>query len=152
MILTPAIGSILLLAVIGILIGFLGVILYSRFVRQRQGPIAPSQEEVTGKEGLSELSSEAPDIPASVERPSATRKFRCFECGKIIRGGKSKCPKCGAKQRRCMVCRTFIGQEELYTKCSHCKQLAHRSHLLEWIKVNGTCPYCKGKLRVRDVT
>jgi hypothetical protein len=24
--------------------------------------------------------------------------------------------------------------------------------MLEWIRVKGTCPYCKGKLRARDVS
>lgn len=88
---------------------------------------------------------------SSTERQARPSRFRCFKCGEYITGGEAVCPKCKAKQQRCMVCKQFIGQEELYNSCPHCKQLAHRNHLLEWLKVKGTCPYCKRNLQPSDV-
>ncbi len=85
------------------------------------------------------------------ERETRPSQFRCLECGEFITYGKAVCSKCGEKQKRCIVCQQFIGQEELYSKCPHCKQLAHRVHLLEWVKVKGSCPYCKEKLRKEEL-
>ncbi|MFX1476163.1 MAG: hypothetical protein ACFFCO_11890 [Promethearchaeota archaeon] len=87
-----------------------------------------------------------------ISRRASPHRFRCIECGTTILGGKAACPHCGAPQQRCILCKHFIGQEELYSKCPHCGQLAHRSHLLEWIKMKGTCPYCKSRLRQSDIT
>ncbi len=46
----------------------------------------------------------------------------------------------------CMLCRKKIKAGEVYLKCPYCQNIYHRSHLLEWIKVKGTCPVCKHKL------
>ncbi len=85
------------------------------------------------------------------ERQATPSRFRCIKCGEFITGSEAVCLECGAKQKRCTVCQQFIGQEELYNKCPHCKHLAHRTHLLEWIKIKGTCPYCREKLLRADV-
>ncbi len=94
---------------------------------------------------------EEPEDPSIEGRLATPSRFRCMECGEFITGGKDVCPECGAKQVRCMVCQQFIGQEELYIMCPHCEQLAHRAHLLEWVKIKGICPYCKEKLRRSDI-
>ncbi len=93
-----------------------------------------------------------PAIVEAARRHASPDRFRCIQCGTVITGGKGTCPNCGAAQQRCMVCHQFIGQEELYNRCPHCGQLAHRTHLLEWIKIKGICPYCKTKLRRKDIT
>ncbi|MFX1476162.1 MAG: hypothetical protein ACFFCO_11885 [Promethearchaeota archaeon] len=114
----------------------------------------PLVSESAGQKGTSErdLVEDEQEIMAQITgRQARPSRFRCFECGKIITSGKATCPDCGATQRRCIVCHQFIGQEELYSRCPRCEQLAHRSHLLEWIRVKGTCPYCKRRLRARDV-
>jgi hypothetical protein len=96
------------------------------------GEVQPSRVRITGRQAT----------------PS---QFRCIECGEFITDGGGTCPSCGATQQRCTVCNQYIGQEELYSKCPHCEQLAHRSHLLKWIKIRGICPYCKRKLRLEEI-
>ena len=45
-------------------------------------------------------------------------------------------------QERCIVCRMVIRRGEKYTSCPHCKKNAHFSHLVEFVKVQGSCPAC----------
>jgi hypothetical protein len=58
---------------------------------------------------------------------------------------------CGEQRLRCMVCHQFLGQGEELSKCPYCKQLSHRAHLLEWLRVKGRCPSCEQKLRETEV-
>jgi rRNA maturation endonuclease Nob1 len=93
---------------------------------------------------------DAAEDDTPVRRVRASR-FQCISCGIQITEEKEVCPECGAKQRRCTVCQTFVGQKERYLQCPYCKQIAHRSHILEWLKVKGICPYCKRKLQRRKL-
>jgi tetratricopeptide (TPR) repeat protein len=52
---------------------------------------------------------------------------------------------------KCIVCRRPIRKGQKYVACPHCHKFAHYSHLLEWIKVQGSCPHCHNKLKVRDI-
>ncbi len=52
---------------------------------------------------------------------------------------------------KCMVCRHLIKARSSYLRCPRCKGVAHRSHMLEWLKVNGRCPICRKKLRPSDL-
>ncbi len=99
---------------------------------------------------VSEVQEEEPDSIAHTRRERPTR-YNCRKCGAQITGDKATCQKCGAKQRQCTVCQGFIEHKEQYLQCPHCKQLAHKRHLLEWLKVKGQCPYCRRKLRRKDV-
>ena len=49
----------------------------------------------------------------------------------------------------CMVCQLPIHITEEILKCPRCITLAHTSHLLEWIKVKGSCPNCGASLNNR---
>ncbi|TFF84996.1 hypothetical protein EU523_00705 [Candidatus Heimdallarchaeota archaeon] len=51
----------------------------------------------------------------------------------------------------CIVCRKPIKKGQEIAHCPHCKKPAHYSHLIEWIKVQGSCPNCYHKLRVDDI-
>ena len=57
------------------------------------------------------------------------------------------------KKEKCIVCGLPIKEEEKDQTfyCPHCKNPAHKSHLLEWIKLKGTCPMCKKKLIRSDL-
>lgn len=87
--------------------------------------------------------------PASVTGGRARRTApQCRECGAAIRTkGAKECPSCGAKRWQCTVCHTFIETGEKYLRCPHCSNPAHRTHLLEWLKIKGVCPFCQQKLR-----
>ncbi|NHI93149.1 MAG: hypothetical protein EAX96_11655 [Candidatus Lokiarchaeota archaeon] len=49
---------------------------------------------------------------------------------------------------KCIVCNLPIKKEHLSNalKCPHCNGIAHSDHLIEWIKMKGTCPYCRKRL------
>ncbi len=78
--------------------------------------------------------------------------YQCQDCGLDIQGRRiGKCPGCGVKPGQCIVCHTTVEIGEMYLNCPHCQKLAHRSHLLEWLKVKGVCPFCQRRLRKSDV-
>ncbi|MFB0562900.1 MAG: zinc-ribbon domain-containing protein [Candidatus Lokiarchaeia archaeon] len=66
----------------------------------------------------------------------------CPGCGEALYEEANFCPYCGFKLENCIVCNRIIGKEDEITKCLHCSGLAHRDHLLEYIKVKGRCPNC----------
>ena len=52
-------------------------------------------------------------------------------------------------QLRCMVCNLIINpSEEEIIYCPYCNSPAHRSHLIEWIKIKGICPRCKKEIKM----
>jgi len=55
------------------------------------------------------------------------------------------------KVDRCSVCNLLIKKEEPIAHCPSCKHPAHRTHLLEWIKIKGICPICKQKITVDKI-
>ncbi len=69
----------------------------------------------------------------------------CPFCGKEISSSSDKCSECGVTLDKCGVCNLVIGNDES-TKCPFCGQPAHTDHLLEWLKLKGTCPHCKHRL------
>ncbi len=87
-------------------------------------------------------------VTGPVRRRASPEKFSCIKCGEPITTGGTLCSKCGGPQQRCMICRQFVGREELHFQCPHCKQLAHRIHLLDWLKTKDFCPYCRRKLHL----
>lgn len=74
------------------------------------------------------------------------RVVRCFSCGEARTNINEVCPNCGIDTVLCSVCKLPIsfGSEPL--ECYHCQNVAHKEHLLEWVKVKGTCPVCQQKL------
>lgn len=91
-------------------------------------------------------------IGPSTTLPDTTQPMRCVICGKEIEAGSAKCLVCGEPRYRCILCKRQIDFSDDWLKCPHCEELAHRSHLLEWVKVKGTCPNCRQPLRPSDVT
>ena len=53
-------------------------------------------------------------------------------------------------KENCIVCRRPMSKGQRIVCCPFCQKYAHYSHLVEWIKVQGTCPNCHKKLRVSD--
>ena len=52
---------------------------------------------------------------------------------------------------KCIVCNLTIEQDDEKLFCPYCGNPSHKYHLLEWIKIKGFCPYCREKLRVKDL-
>ncbi len=51
---------------------------------------------------------------------------------------------------KCVVCRKQIKKGQRFVSCPSCQSLAHYSHFVEWIKVQGACPKCYAKLKISD--
>ena len=49
---------------------------------------------------------------------------------------------------KCIVCNLPVKKEQLpqALKCPHCNGIGHPDHLTEWLKMKGTCPYCRRRL------
>jgi len=52
----------------------------------------------------------------------------------------------------CIVCSSEIYEFETKIFCPYCGVPSHREHILEWVKIKGTCPNCNRKLSIRDLT
>jgi hypothetical protein len=93
----------------------------------------------------------------------------CTECGSVLTGA-PYCTSCGNPVNRalspkridsssqatitsrrsskkvigqkCMVCNLPIRAGEEVARCPHCRNVAHKEHMLEWLHVRGTCPAC----------
>ncbi|WXG44302.1 MAG: hypothetical protein WED04_09760 [Promethearchaeati archaeon SRVP18_Atabeyarchaeia-1] len=110
------------------------------------------------------------------QRPAA----RCPSCGATLKTPSPEfCPYCGAKipseprvvaapakslqvkikrstslkaevTEACTVCGGELGQRDDVVWCPHCGKLAHRQHLIDWIRSNKTCPACGRALNEQD--
>lgn len=79
------------------------------------------------------------------------QSLECLYCNKTIEKENTSCPHCKMEVPVCSVCKRFIYSEQSVVKCSHCNQLAHESHIIEWIKSFGFCPKCKKPLVEPDL-
>lgn len=70
----------------------------------------------------------------------------CPECEATIQADEAVCPHCGSSRPICTVCHQTIEYGESILLCPHCNARAHRVHLLEYLKVKGTCPNCQADL------
>lgn len=77
--------------------------------------------------------------------------LECIYCNQVVEKNVNICPHCKSKIPTCSVCKRKIYAEQEAVKCSHCEHLAHKSHLIEWIKSFGYCPNCKKPLIDSDL-
>ena len=66
----------------------------------------------------------------------------CPKCGTPLSRDANFCLYCGLDLKKCMVCNLIIGRGEEVVKCPNCSELAHRAHLLEYLKIKAQCPLC----------
>jgi Zn finger protein HypA/HybF involved in hydrogenase expression len=70
----------------------------------------------------------------------------CPECEATILAEATICPHCGSPRPICMVCHHPIEFADAVLICPHCQGQAHRIHILEYLKVKGSCPNCQADL------
>ena len=75
----------------------------------------------------------------------------CTHCEATILAGATVCPHCGNLRPICTVCHHMITNSDAILSCPNCKGMAHRIHILEYLKVKGACPNCGIKLDERDL-
>lgn len=90
---------------------------------------------------------EAPARTVSISNVDKEKLMNCPSCGKALYKEGNFCPYCGFKLERCIVCNLTIGKEDEITRCPYCSGIAHRDHMLEYIKVKGQCPICGKELK-----
>jgi len=92
-----------------------------------------------------------PQAQDAIKDRIARRMIRCFSCGTDKAFGEDICPNCGVENVQCSVCKLPISFGVETAECPHCENIAHREHLLEWIKVKGSCPVCQRHLKAADI-
>lgn len=70
----------------------------------------------------------------------------CPECEATILAEATICPHCGSPRPICMVCHLPIEFADTVLVCPYCQGQAHRIHILEYVKVKGSCPNCQADL------
>jgi hypothetical protein len=117
---------------------------------------APAEEknrivtEITSLIGLGVTPTEfsMPVNHEEIRERISKRTIRCFSCGEERTNVNEPCSNCEIDTVQCSVCKLPISFGSDYLECYHCQNVAHREHLLEWVKVKGTCPICQQKLTV----
>ncbi len=104
--------------------------------------------EITGLIGMGVTPTEfaMPVDHDAIRERIEKRVVRCFSCGEKRTNINEVCPNCGIDTVVCSVCKLPISFGSEYLECYHCQNVAHKEHLLEWVKVKGTCPVCQQKL------
>ena len=82
----------------------------------------------------------------SASAPQIVQLTMCTECEATIHADEAVCPHCGTPQPICSVCQHSIKHGESILICPRCNSQAHRVHILEYLKVKGTCPNCEEDL------
>ncbi|MBS7249269.1 MAG: zinc ribbon domain-containing protein [Candidatus Freyarchaeota archaeon] len=88
----------------------------------------------------------APKKPVKIPVVEEEKTMDCPGCGETLPKDANFCPHCGFQLEKCMVCNLPLGGDKII-RCPYCSGLAHRDHLLEYIKVKGKCPICGKKLK-----
>lgn len=91
-----------------------------------------------------------PDDFEAIKERLKNKKIICFNCGFKYFDSEPTCPQCGMGTVKCSVCKLPISFGSSTLECPHCHTIAHQEHLLEWIKVKGTCPVCQQKLTLAE--
>ncbi len=48
----------------------------------------------------------------------------------------------------CVICRQSVTSQEQKVTCPECRNVFHRTHLLEWLKVFNQCPMCQQRIKM----
>ncbi|MHA2254888.1 MAG: hypothetical protein ACXAAM_02330, partial [Candidatus Heimdallarchaeaceae archaeon] len=75
-------------------------------------------------------------------------EIKCYTCGSVFKTDIEKCKKCGTLRPRCIVCilDLFPSEKSRIIKTPCCGVLAHKKHIVMWLRRKKTCPNCKKSL------
>jgi phage FluMu protein Com len=96
---------------------------------------------------------------------------RCEHCGAPMKPTDEYCLSCGAPTKAqlitssaserveaggvrsggCIVCRRILRETDETLSCPHCRGLAHRDDMLEWLHIKGSCPACGRRLNEAQI-
>ena len=133
---------IILIIILSLLIGIIFLVIASDNQKKIDSEVRRAIESAKTK-----ILMKAPTKPASIRYVGKKKLMDCPSCGEALYKIGSFCPYCGFKLEKCIVCNLIIGKDDEITKCPYCSGIAHRDHILEYIKVKGQCPICGKELK-----
>jgi hypothetical protein len=81
-------------------------------------------------------------LSTSLERSGATG-----DLGKIAHAIKDIESTSNLANKKCIVCNLPLGNNEELVQCPFCKNMAHKDHMLEWLKGRDYCPTCSRAIK-----
>lgn len=101
----------------------------------------------------------SPDKDESKKAKKAVQEDKekniCLYCsGKIEEvddQGLGVCSNCGKKTPLCDICKNPMTSDQPLLLFETCGHIYHKEHILEWIKIKGTCPICKDKINEKTL-
>lgn len=135
---------IVIIIILSLLIGLIVLVIALDHQKKIESEVRGAIENVKTK-----LLTKAPIKPTQILHKE--KLLDCPGCGKALNKEDNFCPYCGFKLEKCMVCNLLIDKYQEIIKCSYCASLAHRDHLLEYLKIKTRCPMCGKELKREDV-
>ena len=80
-----------------------------------------------------------------------SKKMHCLNCGHVISSANQPCGNCNQLPQKCTICQGLIKRGDNILECSNCNNLAHKNHMLQWLKIKEECPICKTKTTRRNL-
>jgi HEAT repeat protein len=94
--------------------------------------------EIGSLDGLDALKK----LSTSLERSGATEAR-----GKIAHAIKDIESTSNLANKKCIVCNLPLGNNQELVQCPFCKNMAHKDHMLEWLKGRDYCPTCRRAIK-----
>jgi len=102
--------------------------------------------------GLTPKELAIPENFEAIKERLRKKEVKCFNCGIERLEVEKVCPSCGMEVVKCSVCKLPISFGAKTLECPHCQAIAHAEHLMEWVKVKGTCPVCQRKILLENLS
>ena len=80
-----------------------------------------------------------------------SKKNHCLNCGHVIESSYDPCRNCGELPVKCSICQGLIKSGENVLECPTCNNIAHKEHMLQWLKIKEECPICKTEVSNRTL-
>ncbi len=80
-----------------------------------------------------------------------SKKMHCLNCGHVITSVHQSCGNCGQYPQKCIICQGLVKRGDNILECPNCNNLAHKDHMLQWLKIKEECPICKTKATRRTL-
>jgi len=80
-----------------------------------------------------------------------SKKMHCLNCGHVISSVHQPCGNCDQLPQKCTICQGLIKRGDNILECTACNNLAHKDHMLQWLKIKEECPICKTKTTRRTL-
>jgi len=96
----------------------------------------------------------APDKEEAKKAKDAVQKDKerdiCLFCKNKIEKTEDQelgiCSNCGKQSPLCEICKNPMTSDQSLLQVEKCEHIFHKDHILEWIKIKGTCPICKDRI------